>query len=500
MRIGVAGFFHETNSFSNIPFSLETAKNHGIPRERYFDHFGNVKAYMGAFIHEAEAQGVEIVPSFYTSECPCGHISREALEYARDRIVATLWQEHEEAPFDALSIHLHGAAVADDYPDADGEILRAIREKFGPDMPIGVVLDLHGNISDQMMEKSDLLIGIKHYPHVDEYGAARIMFAKLCEMVRQKYRVYKAIIRLPWHMAPAEGLTMSGPGHDVQQLLYKWEEDPQIVQASFFQGFPYSDVAECGVSVVTMAKSQEAADRCAMDIARYAWDRRKDFAVPANSAKTAFDLALEIPDGPGPIIINESSDNTGGGAPGDGTHLLREMLERNLPGSAFGYIYDPEVAQQAAKAGIGATISCLLGGKMDDLHGEPVKVEKAYVKALSDGIFINHSPKGGGNTTYLGVSACLVVGNVHVVVASGRTQAMDDGPLRMVGVNREEMKFVAVKSSQHFRAWWTDRCRGIVPCDSPGIHCADLTVFDFQNANRDYFPLKDATWEEASAL
>jgi len=495
MRIGVGGFFHETNTFSNIPFTLKIAQAHGVPKERYFECFNRVEAYMGAFIHEAEAQGVEIEPSFYTSECPSGLIQREALEMARDRIVEGLWQGHQEAPFDALSIHLHGAAVADEYPDADGEILRAVRETFGPDMPIGVVLDLHGNISDQMIENCDLMIGIKCYPHTDEYGAARIMFAKLCEMVREKYRVYKKIIHLPWLMVPAEGLTMSGPAHDVQQLLYKWEEDPEIVQATFFHGFPYSDVEEAGVSVVTMAKTQEAADKSSLDIARYAWSRRHDFRVHANSPEEAMDLALQVPAGEGPVLINESSDNTGGGAPGDGTFLLREMLKRNLPNTAMGYIYDPEVVQQAIASGIGTTISCKLGGKMDNLHGDPIEIENAYVRNISDGVYVNQSEKGGKFTLRLGPAVCLQVGNVSVVVASGRTQAMDDGVFRMVGLSRELLDIVAIKSSQHFKAWWKDRSRAMIPCDPPGVQCADLTGFAFKHAHTEYFPLQDAKWD-----
>jgi microcystin degradation protein MlrC len=73
---------------------------------------------------------------------------------------------------------------------------------------------------------------------------------------------------------------------------------------------------------------------------------------------------------------------------------------------------------------------------------------------------------------------------------------MDDGLLRMVGISKDLMKIVAVKSSQHFKAWWADKCRGMVPCDSPGIHCADLRAFDFSYANTSYFPLHDAVWNE----
>ena len=496
MRIGTGAFFHETNSFSNIPVTWERLILRGKSGDEIIQTYTGVKQYMGGFIDEAEAQGVELVPSFFGRDCPCGKTHQKAFEEARDRIVEMLTKAHAEKPLDAIALHLHGAGVAEGYPDVDGEIIRAVRQAFGPEIPIGVVLDLHGNITDTMMELSDLLIGIKTYPHVDEYTAGRIMFSRLCDMVRGGYKVYKKILRLPWHIAPAEGLTTSGPAYDVQQMLYRLEEEEaNLLHATFFQGFPYSDIKECGASVVTMALDQDTAERTALEIARYAWGRREDFKVPVNSAAQAFDLALAIPDGPGPVVINESSDNTGGGAPGDGTYLLREMLERNLPGTAFGYIYDPEVARLAAKAGAGNTISCQLGGKMDKLHGEPVEIKDAYIRCISDGVFVNNSPKGGGNTVNLGLSACLVIGNVDVVVSSDRTQAMDDGVFRMVGLSKDDYKIVAVKSSQHFKAWWADRSRGMIPCETPGIQCADLTSFDFKFANPHYYPLKDAYWE-----
>ena len=497
MRIGTGAFFHETNSFSNILVTEERLASRWSEGEDIFRTYTGIKDYMGGFIDEASTQKAELIPSVFARYCPSGPTVKKAFEQFRDQMVHMLTQAHKEKPLDAIALHLHGAGVAEGYPDLDGEVIRAVRAAFGPDMPIGVVLDLHGNITDIMMEQSDLLIGIKTYPHVDEYTAARSMFARLCDMVRNKYKVYKKIVRLPWHIAPAEGLTTDGPAHDVQQLLYKLEgAEKNLVQASFFQGFPYSDIKECGVSVVTMALDQETADRTALEIARYAWSRRKDFAVPIHSAAEAINLALAVPDGPMPVVINESSDNTGGGTPGDGTYLLREMLERNLSGTAFGYIYDPEVAQLAAKAGIGARISCKLGGKMDNLHGEPIELKDAYVRCISDGVFVNQSPKGGGNTVRLGLAACLVVGNVDVVVASDRVQATDDGVFRMVGISKDLYKIVAVKSSQHFKAWWAERCRGMVPCETPGIQCADLTGFDFKYANSSYFPLRDASWTE----
>jgi len=495
MRIGIAALHHETNSFSNIPMDWEYMRRSRFERETYRDIYAPRRNYSRGFIAKGKELGIEIVPAASAYLCPSGHITDEALEKHRDGLVDLLWQAHRESPLDAIALNLHGAGVADSYPDADGEILRAVRDRFGPDMPIGCVLDLHANVTHEMMEYADLLTGIKEYPHVDEFEAGANMLQLLADMAANNWRPCKRLIQLPWLIAPAEGVTLSGPAHDIQQMLLQYERtEPQLVNATFFHGFPYSDIAQAGVSVTAMAKNQATADRCALAIARYAWDLRKRFAVPAHSAAAAMDLAEQIPFTNGPVIIHESSDNTGGGAPGDGTHLLREMLKRDLPGSAFGSIHDPEVAAMAAKAGVGAKITCKLGGKTDSLHGEPIQLTDAYVKCISDGRFLGLSPMGGGGICNAGLTALLVVGNVNIVVTSIRGQAMDDGFFRVVGLRHDLLRYVAVKSSQHFKGWWKDYSSGIVACDSPGIHCADLHVFDFKFTNTGYFPLADTKW------
>ena len=496
MRIGIAALHHETNSFSNIPMDWEYLRRTRFEKDIYRNVYAPRRNYSGGFLAKGKELGIEIVPAASAYLCPSGHITDEALEKHRDGLVELLWQAHAEKPLDAIALNLHGAGVADSYPDADGEILRAVRERFGQDMPIGCVLDLHANVTHEMMEYADLLTGIKEYPHVDEFEAGANMLGLLADMAENHWRPCKRLIQLPWLIAPAEGVTRSGPAHDIQQVLLQYERtEPQLVNATFFHGFPYSDIAQAGASVTAMAKTQAAADRCALEIARYAWALRKRFAVPAYSAAAAMDLAEQIPITNGPVVIHESSDNTGGGAPGDGTHLLREMLKRDLPGSAFGSIHDPEVAAMAAKAGVGAKLTCQLGGKTDNLHGEPIQLTDAYVKCISDGRFLGLSPMGGGGICSAGLTALLVVGNVNIVVTSTRGQAMDDGFFRVVGLRHDLLRYVAVKSSQHFKGWWKDYSSGIVPCDSPGIHCADLHVFDFKFTNTGYFPLADARWD-----
>lgn len=486
MRIAVGGFSHETNSFSNIPVTMDVLEKNTWEGSSFTEYFTGVESYEGGLIDEARELGVELVPTRMSVLYPSGASTREVFETSRDRLVELLAEAYEKQPYDGIALVLHGAAVADGYPDPEGEILVAIRQRLGREIPIGITLDLHGNITETMTDNADIVIGIKCYPHVDEYAMGRRLMRLMHDSIRDKETLYTAKVSLPWLLAPALGVTTAGPAHDVQQFcLRREEEDSELVQATFFQGFPYADVPFAGVNVVTLAKTQEAADRNARLIADFAWERRESFKVPLYSAAEAVDLALTYAEGP--VIIHESSDNPGGGAPGDGTHLLRELIRRDVP-SAFGHIFDAEVAKQAAAAGVGATIHCRLGGKADTLHGEPLELD-AYVKCICDGVFIRKTPLSKGGIKDLGLTAHLVVGNVHIVVGSDRSQTFDDGPFMVSGVDWTVTPVLALKSSQHFKGWWADKVAGIICCDSPGIQCSNLALLPFRYTNRGYYPL-----------
>lgn len=487
MRVAIGGFCHESNAFGSNKVTLQVMQAGTTEKEILVNHASKVRSYPGGYIHAARELGVELVPTTLSVMSPAGPVTKEAFETARDRLLELLQTEYEKRPYDAIALFMHGAGMCFDYPDIEGAILKAIRAKFGMDMPVGIALDLHGNITEDMKDLSDLLLGCKNYPHTDEYDAGYSMFCKLVDMVQNKKTIYKKLIKLPWLMVPAQGTTMGGPAADIRQMcIDREEQDPELVAASFFQGFPYSDIQEASVSVITMALTQEAADRNAMDIARYAWSRRKDMDDQFYSAEAAVALALK--EEKFPVLINESADNPGGGCPGDGTYLLRALLDANVP-SAFGFIYDPEVAKQATEAGVGATISCRLGGKTDMLSGESIELPNAYVKCISDGSFYRKSEMGKGIRTALGPTACLVVGNVSIVVSCARVQTFDDGPFLLGGVDWYDKKILALKSSQHFKGWWADKVAKIIPCDPPGVMSADLTTFPFRNVNRDYYPL-----------
>ncbi|HET9002015.1 MAG TPA: MlrC C-terminal domain-containing protein, partial [bacterium] len=189
---------------------------------------------------------------------------------------------------------------------------------------------------------------------------------------------------------------------------------------------------------------------------------------------------------------NEMSDNPGGGAPGDGTHLLRAMVEAGLTDSAFGTMYDPEAADAAHNAGVGATLRVRLGGKHDRLHGDPLDLT-VYVKSLTDGQFKLSTPMGQGAPMNLGKMARLVCGGIDIVVASKRTQVLDPEPFLLHGIDVGRCRIVGVKSSAHFRAGFSAIAKHIVTADPPGITTSNLSSLPYRRLRRPIYPLDEET-------
>ena len=296
MRIAFGGFCHETNFFSNVTQSREQMNAATREGEELLNRSRGTHTYLGGFVDVADELGVELVPTHMVSLKPSGPCDPEGVAYSRDRLAQMLWDAYQQQPYDGIALFMHGGGSSQGFPDPEGTMIKAIRDKLGKDIPIGVVLDLHGNITDQMVDNSTMLMGCKHYPHIDEYDEGCTMFRLLCDKIEKGYPVYQKLVQLPWLMVPAEGVTAPGrPAYDVQQMCMRREkEDPELVQASFFQGFPYADVPDACVSIITVAKSREAADRHALEIARYAWERREDFTIVKHSAQEAVALALAV--------------------------------------------------------------------------------------------------------------------------------------------------------------------------------------------------------------
>ena len=487
MRIAIGEVSHETNTF--CPALTEVAEfrarewAHGqeiVARHR------SVRSYLGGMLDAAETLGIDVAPTFATQATPSGTISRRAYEAIGNELLASL---RAAGPVDATCLALHGAGVAEDVDDLEGDLLARIREQVGSTLPVIVTLDLHANVTLAMARHATALLTVNFYPHVDSYDRGG-------EAVRLAHRVAGAgtvprmhVSRIPM-LVPTTATSLS-PVKEINERCWSWETKPGVIDCTFVHGFAHTDVPPVAASVIAIGDGDDAVAReAATDVAAYAWQVRDGFLRHSPAPAEAVRQALSLEDGP--VVINETSDNPGGGAPGDGTHLLRALLDANAAGTCFGFVYDRETAAQAHAAGVGATIRVSLGGKTDRLHGAPIEAD-AYVASLTDGRFIRQSPMGRGAQADLGRMARLRIGAVDVLVSSVREQTLDAEVFLLHGIDVARYKIVGLKSSQHFRAGFEPLAAHILTADAPGLTTLDLTSFPYRRVRRPIWPLDPET-------
>ncbi|MGF1472976.1 MAG: M81 family metallopeptidase [Rubrobacteraceae bacterium] len=436
-------------------------------------------------IDRAGRENIGLLPTFSAYAYPSGRILEETYSEAEARLLAGI---ERSGSVDAVCLALHGAAVTENHDDLEARVLAAVRDLVGPGVPIVATLDLHGNITEEMVEYADVLLGVNYYPHIDFYerGIEAVSVAR--RIVEEGLEPVMRLARLPL-LIPMSTTNLS-PARDVNEVCWKQEEDSDIIDCTFFHGFPYADIEKAGVSVIAIAdKRADKADLALEEVTREIQERRDEFFPEYPSPTEGLEQAA-TGDRRKPVVINETSDNPGVGSPGDGTHLLGAMVEANSTNACFGYIFDPEVAEIAHESGVGAYVDIRLGGKTDDLHGEPLDC-RAYVKALTDGQFVHTTPMWEGKKMNLGRSARLQVGSIDVLVCSIKSQVLDEQVFVLHGIEVERYDLVALKSSHHFRATFEDIADRIITVDAPGLGTTDLHAFNYENLPRPIYPFDE---------
>lgn len=488
MKILIGKLGAESNSFATEKGTLQRFAPHGITcGEKLFEVYRDTADYLGGVIRAGEEEGVEMIPSIgLLSAVPL--LEKEAVEETVRQLCSYVSAHKDE--IDGICLSMHGAGAGVGIPDMEAYTLKAVREAAGRGIPIMSSLDLHGNISEEMNELSDGLFGIKNYPHTDENEAGYLAMKTLIRTVRSGQRPQMAIRRIPLLIAPAVGCTFRSPMKEFREHVAEYAAENGLIDATLFHGFAYADVPCAGASIVVIAEKD--AQKHADELAAWVWERRALLVPECLSCEEAMDRAEEelAKPGRGYVVINETSDNPGGGTPGDGTHLLREFLKRDEPGLLFGAIVDRDIVELAHAAGVGGHISGLLGGKSDRLHGDPLEIRDAEVLNLSDGRGWYTSPMHAGLRLNLGRMARIRSGSVEIVVCETKgSQGMDDQPYLMTGANIDNYRIVGLKSSIHFRAWFDSHAKAIVTADPPGIHTSNFRQLTFKAIPRPSYPL-----------
>lgn len=488
MRILIGGLSHETNTFADDYTGLTDLSQFTVFRgHEIIDAFSGTKSGLGGMLAAAELIGAHVNPALYAVAEPSGTIESATYESLKHELLAMI---SEAGQIDAVVLELHGAGVAERVEDLEGDLVSAVRRLVGAATPIVASLDLHGNLTQNMVDHIDLMLGVHFYPHTDCYERGMEVVTALPSLLDGSLRPVTRLVQLP--MLLPWSWTETEPARSVNELCWNLEIERQLVDCTFFHGFPMADVAAAGSSVVaTTNDDPPLAGEVAEMVARFAWERREAFLRPLETPEQGVRRAATISLRSHPVVINDSADNPGAGSPGDGTHLLKALLEQRPSGACFGYIFDPAVATQAHTSGAGSTIEIDLGGKCGELQGETLHL-RVYVKSLTDGVFIHSGPVETGVRADLGPMARLQADGVDIIVGSRRQQTLDPALFLLHGIDVAEYSIVALKSSVHFRAGFAEIASAIISVDSPGLSTQQIALFPRRHASRPLWPLDES--------
>ena len=411
-----------------------------------------------------ESVGWDLVPVLWAGAIPSAHVCKDAYESITDAIISGIVAA---GPLDGIFLDLHGAMVAEHLDDGEGRLLMRLRAAVGPDVPIACALDLHGNITQDMVEAADVLVGFRTYPHVDMADTGSRAAAQLETLMVRGAPFAKAFRRLPFLVPIAWQSTRGQPGGALYDLVTTLEGG-DVASTSFFFGFPAADFPGCGPTVVTYGATQQAADGAADTIESAVLDAEPLLAGKTYDADAGVIEAMRIAQtATRPVIIADTQDNPGAGADSNTTGMLRALVRQGAKRAALGNMVDPAAAAAAHAAGVGAQIDIALGG-FSGIAGDAPYEARFTVETLSDGKLVASGPFYGGAHLDMGPSACLRIDDVRVVVTSHKAQMADPEMYRFVGIEPEAQAILVNKSSVHFRADFDPIAEVILTCTAPG--------------------------------
>jgi microcystin degradation protein MlrC len=482
--IAVGGMQHETNTFAPhlAPYeAFERADSWpGLcAGQALFDNLGGLNIPLSGFVERARQDGHQLHPLCWCSAEPSSYVTRDAFERVADMMCRALDVKEQ---LDAVYLDLHGAMVTEHHEDGEGELLRRVRAMVGPGVPIVVSLDLHANVTEAMLEYSDAMTIYRTYPHLDMAATGARTYAVLEGLLAGR-PLHKALRKIPFLFPLTSQCTSFDPCKSIYDGLDGMSAEAGMSSIDFATGFPPADITECGAAVVAYGEDEAATEAAAEQVYQQVLTAEADFDFELLDPDTAVSRAMAITSDK-PVVLADAQDNPGAGGTSDTTGLLEAMVRNGAQDAVIAVLYDPEVADMAHAAGVGAVLDTELGGKSGLAGIEPYRASFA-VEALGDGRFTYTGEMNLNSKAQLGNMALLRVvdenSEVRVVVGSSRSQCHDLAMIRHLGLEPTEQKIVAVKSTVHFRADFDPIAAETLVVIAPGIHPCKLDDLEYRN-------------------
>ncbi len=521
MRIGIAGFTHETHTFYPTPTTVADFEVEGVARgAEVVRRFAGTNSYIAGFLKVLEQAGATSVPILAASAGVANRLTRETYEKFAGEIVEGLRAAHlgggivadaglggggvppGSGPLDGVLLSLHGAMAAEGVDKPEAELVRRVRAAVGA-IPIMVSMDFHANEDQELTDAADAVFIGKLYPHTDTGLTGEAAARCLLDTLAGRFHPVM-VIRKPGIISPSvfQG-TGVYPMKDIRQRADDWERrEPKVRYVSVAAGFGYADVPDVGATVIALTDGDRAlAEKVADDVAGFMWEHREGLAnkhlpKPAEAVTRALEL---VGRGVRPVVLADHSDRTG-----DAPHILDELLRRGAKNVGCSTIWDPAAVASLQESGakVGDTVTVTAGGHASPYAGPRLRLT-GTLTFLGNGDYVRTGPKDTGRKAVCGATAVLRLagggataeggpateGNNYVVLTSLKHQAQDGAAFRAYGIDFDALDIILLKSRVHFRAYFDRAAGAIIEVDAPGLGPADLRQFEYRHIPDDIYPI-----------
>jgi microcystin degradation protein MlrC len=483
-------FVHESNTFKKGETSLRDFRDDVLDLGQIaVDRFRGVNEELAGFLDVAETCGWQMTHTVSAHATPGARVARAAFDHIAGLICEGARQHRDT--LDGVLLSLHGSMVPTFCEDGEGELLARLRAILGPDLPIAVTLDLHAMVTPAMVEQAQIFVSYKTYPHVDmrDTGrhAARLLEATMCGTIRPR----TLRIHLPMLDEANAGRTDVPETAALYTRAAAHEDEPGILAVSVNAGFSEADILEAGPTVLVTYDQGAGirAEQIAKGLAETIWDQRGSVSNTFLTPQAAATMARDFDGANGPLIIADYADNPGAGAYGDATALLAELIKAGATDGGFAPMIDPEAAALLHRHKVGDTVTLDIGGKNDPAFGGGPLRLTGQVMHLSDGTYTGDGPILGGITHSFGPTAVFRVAGIDILVVTLSGQMLDLQQMRAFGLEPAHLRFVVVKSMQHFRAAFEPISGHVIVCDTGALATPQAHLRPYTRVRRPVWPL-----------
>ncbi len=487
MRIGIIALLQETNTFISEPTTLEHFReNLLVTGDDVRTHFSGTDHEVGGFFERLDETDCETVPLFATRALPFGTVTDEAYTALLSELLAAL---RDAGSLNGLLVAPHGATVSETVWDVDGDWLTKVREVVGPNVPIVSTADPHGNLSSKMIATVDAITAYRTNPHVDQRARGIEAADLLLRTLAGEIRPVTAAAFPPLLINIDKQCSEEEPCRSLLKLAAEMRTRPGVLSTSLFLGFPYADVPEMGSAYAVVTDGDcELAHQLADEFAAVMWERRHEFVADLIDVETAVRRAIDSPESP--VLLLDMGDNVGGGSAADGTALACELHRQQV--KAFICLNDPQAVVQAEEAGVGSRVTLSVGGKTDNLHGEPFTAEFT-VQSITDGQFEEPEARHGGMRHFDQGRTAIVTTDMGltVMLTSRRMVPFSLHQLTDFGIDPTEYQVIVAKGVNAPIAAYAPVCPHLIRVNTPGATTADVMSQEYHHRRRPMFPFEE---------